>query len=218
MRVICLSDTHEQHSKIKVPDGDLLIHAGDLTWGGEPLATHIALNWLQDQSHKFKVFIPGNHDFYFEDQKMCGAIKEACKSGGIYYLNDSACEINGLKIYGSPWTPTFLDWAFMKDRGDEISVMWAKIPLDTDILITHGPPLSVLDTANPGGMHLGCFDLQRAIMKIRPKLHVFGHIHGGYGFKEKSWDDNGQFTTKFVNASICNEDYEPVNQPIVVDL
>lgn len=216
MRVICISDTHEQHRQLQIPDGDLLIHAGDITYSGEPHAIRDFLSWFCDQPHKHKIFIAGNHDFWFEE-----ATKELFPNNkkwqGLTFLNDDGCEIDGFKIWGSPITPTFGNWAFMRPRGDSIAEVWHKIPLDTDILITHGPPQNILDLTPPrwGSKNAGCYDLAKKVAVVAPKLHVFGHIHHGYGRLDVNF---GKGKTVFVNASSCNEEYDPVNPPIVVDL
>lgn len=202
MRVVCISDTHELHRKITVPDGDLLIHAGDITWTGAPRAVNDFVDWFINQPHKHKIFIAGNHDFYFQTARGFNFTD--------FYLENQATKIEGLKVWGSPITPTFEDWAFMKDRGDMINAVWKKIPMDTDILITHGPPYGILDMID--GKSVGCYDLLvHSSLRVAPKLHVFGHIHGGYGIRKEE-------NTTYVNASICDEDYKPVNAPIVVDL
>ena len=210
MRVVCISDTHERHRSLNLPEGDLLIHAGDITYSGEAHAIKDFLDWFEVQPHPHKVFIAGNHDFLFESIHRVMGHHCDFEKAKITYLNDSRAEIDGLKIWGSPWTPTFGSWAFMKNRGDEIAEVWNKIPYDTDILITHGPPKGVLDMT-PRGQEAGCWDLMAKVRLIKPKLHVFGHIHGGYGIQEK-WG------TKFVNASICDEDYDATHSPIVVDI
>lgn len=206
MRFVCISDTHEQQGSFDIPDGDVLIHAGDLTWEGQPDRIKRAIDWLRKLPHKFKVVIGGNHDFDF--YKYCGT-----SSIDFNILNNGGVSINGFNIWGSPVTPTFGGWAFMKDRGDEISEVWKQIPDNTDILITHGPPLGVLDLTPPryGSINAGCYDLKKAVNRIKPKLHVFGHIHNGYGQLEMDG-------TIFVNASICDEQYHPFNKPILVDL
>lgn len=205
MKVVCISDTHEQHP-FDVPDGDLLIHSGDLTWDGNPVAIKNSIAWLKSLPHQFKVVIAGNHDFEFYEH--CGP-----SSDGFHILNDSGVTIENLKVWGSPITPQFGNWAFMQTRGDEIARTWNKIPYDTDILITHGPPMGILDQTPPkwGSINAGCWDLMAKVKLIKPKLHVFGHIHQGYGITEKHG-------TIFVNASSCTEDYEAKHKPIVVEI
>lgn len=131
------------------------------------------------------------------------------------YLLDDSDTIDELKIWGSPWTPEFYDWHFMKKRGEELREVWRKIPEDTDILVTHGPPFGILDK-NAMGEPCGCEELAKAVERIKPKLHVFGHIHGGYGRMERTWADGSK--TIFVNAAHMDEDYEPENEPIRVIL
>jgi hypothetical protein len=126
------------------------------------------------------------------------------------YLQDEAVEIEGLRIWGSPWQPEFLDWAFNLPRGAALREKWDRIPSGTDVLITHGPPQGVLDRVDEGRRE-GCADLLNAVARVRPRLHLFGHIHEGYGCLERDG-------TTFVNASICDRAYRPVNPPVVVDL
>ena len=204
MKVVCLSDTHNFGAEIAVPDGDLLIHAGDGTINGTDAEfTEFAL-WIRALPHRHKVLIAGNHDWLFQTRP------EAARRmfDGVHYLQDSSIVIEGLKIYGSPWQPRFFDWAFNLNRGAAMAAKWEAIPEDTDILITHGPPQGILDRT-PAGDLAGCEELRKRIDAIRPGLHVFGHIHLGYGVLESAG-------TVFVNASNCNEAYEPVNPPIVL--
>ena len=126
---------------------------------------------------------------------------------------DSLIDVNGLKIYGSPWTPEFGNWAFMKNRWN-MPYVWEKIPDEIDILITHGPPNGVLDVVqsfDKSISNVGCSYLREMVFKIKPKIHAFGHIHEGYG--ERYIDG-----IRFINASICQRDYRPLNNPIVVDI
>ena len=201
MRIVCISDTHEQHDKVIVPEGDVLIHAGDYTWNGSDKAKGSFLEWFLAKPHRYKFYIAGNHDFDEPEVNQTWG-------GKAEYLYESRIEIEGIKFWGSPYTPRFGPWAFMYDRGTD---RWKNIPKDTDVLITHGPALGFRDRVAGYREQVGCYDLRDAVLRIKPKLHVFGHIHGSYG--EESF--NG---THFVNASICNEAYDPVNEPIVFDL
>jgi len=210
MRVVMLSDTHRQHEEVKVPEGDMLIFAGDGDWRTSA-SFYPFLDWFEKQPHEYKIMISGNHDFLLQD---CGKEKyydymEDIYSRDICYLEDSGVEIGGFKIWGSPITPTFFNWAYMRGRGDKITETWDKIPNDVDILITHGPPMYTLD--NCRGDAVGCYDLAKAIDRVNPKLHVFGHIHSQSGVVEKGG-------TIFVNASIVNEHYQVEYKPRVVDL
>jgi Icc-related predicted phosphoesterase len=211
MRIVCLSDTHNCNEQISVPAGDLLIHAGDATIHGTDQEIEEFLIWFSSLPHKYKIFVAGNHDWLFENNNRLARLMTA--NYNIKYLQDSVFMLNGIKIYGSPWQPRFFEWAFNLNRGAELAEKWKLIPADTDILITHGPPHGILDEVprEYGTENTGCEELRKRIREIRPKLHIFGHIHCGYGQIEK-------FGTKFINASNCDEAYEPTNPPMVIDL
>lgn len=201
MKIVCISDTHEQHRNIEIPDGDILIHAGDFTFQGDWRWYADVDNWLFSLPHEHKIIVAGNHDFdFYKFPWRC-----------ITLENDEVV-IEGLRIWGSPYTPTFGNWAFMEDRGKRIREIWKKIPDGLDVLITHGPMYGIGDLT-PRHQNVGCDDLTAKVWSLKnpPRLHVFGHIHHGYG---KVQDGR----TLHVNASICNEDYSPDNEPIVVDL
>ena len=206
MRIVAISDTHTRHKQIKIPPGDVLIHAGDFSGYGHLWEAKNFFDWLVTLPHKHKVVVAGNHDRAFE---MFSKDARALVPSGVVYLQDEEATVGGLKIYGSPWQPFFLNWAFNVVRG-ELWRKWQWIPEKLDILITHGPP-----SGNLGGVlngeELGDEELYDAIMKKRPRLHVSGHIHGGHGRREKDG-------IIFVNAAICTEEYAPTNPPIVVDL
>lgn len=214
MIVDCISDLHGELPKLE--GGDLLIVAGDLT-GCEHNDEYTAFElWLIEQKHRKKVVIGGNHDNRLQTMDWRLALE-----GHSDYLCDSGTEFEGLKIWGSPWTKTFPGMnpqckAFTVDTEEELAEKWALIPGDTDILVTHSPPLGLLDKLQ-SGEHVGSRSLYERLYseKIRPKLHVFGHIHGGYGRIDKVMDIPGAV---FVNASIMDEVYDPVNKPTRVRL
>jgi Icc-related predicted phosphoesterase len=224
MRITLISDTHTKHDelmwdKTDLPGGDLLIHAGDIMNSGYNSNDITSFcKWFNElEQYDHKVFIAGNHDRKFED-KPEHAMEIVNSYKWIDYLQDSWIEVGDnketAKIYGSPWQPEFYDWAFNLPRqGKELEAKWAAIPTDTDILITHGPVQGHLDTSGPpyNEPNLGCPLLRHHIDTVsRPKIHVCGHIHGGYGYKF-----DGQ--THFFNASILNERYEYVNKPVTFD-
>ncbi len=222
-RIVAISDTHLTHEKhdLEIPDGDILIHAGDATFKGRPHEIYRFAKWFGALPHKHKVFISGNHDFLFQDNQARAInllqgidpeyFVDASATNGVIYLQDSEITIEGLRIYGSPWQPWFYDWAFNLQRGREIKEKWDMIPNGVDILVTHGPPAGYGDQV-PSGERVGCADLMDAIKRVKPKLHICGHIHLGAGVYQT---DIG---TKIINASICNEDYEPEYKPVVIDL
>jgi len=210
MRIVCLSDTHNQHRSLDVPPGDILIHAGDSTFQGTLSEVSGFLMWMDSLPHPHKILIAGNHDWLFEQGPDLARMLLS-EHPKLIYLQDSGCEVAGLKIWGSPWQPEFGRWAFnLKRRGARLREAWNKIPLDTDILITHGPPFGVLDQL-VDGERVGCEVLAERLHVVHPKLHVFGHIHWAYG---RTLLDG----TCFVNASNCDEGYRPVNPSVVVDL
>ena len=209
MKLVLISDTHGQHRKFDIPEGDVLIHAGDFMRSGMYAHEIVDFNdWLDSTPCPTRIVIAGNHDRLFELQYSVRSYLT-----NAIYLQDSAVEIDGLKFWGSPWQPEFNNWAFNVPRGAAIKKYWDLIPEGTDVLITHGPPYGILDRILPerGVEHLGCGELLKAVDRIQPRLHVFGHIHGGYGDR---WDHD----TLFINASLLNEQYKPANKPVVVEL
>lgn len=214
MKIVCLSDTHSCHQQISVPDGDILIHSGDATTQGTQYEVEQFLSWFSSLPHKYKIFVAGNHDWLYETNNRLARLLTA--NFKIIYLQDSFVGIEGLKIYGSPWQPRFFDWAFNLMRGEEMAEKWKLIPDDTDILITHGPPNGILDEVPRQHFveNTGCEELIKKVEELSKnnlKLHIFGHIHCGYGEAEK-------FGVKFVNASNCDEQYQPTQLPIIVDM
>lgn len=199
-KICCISDTHSQHKKINLPGGDLLIHSGDCS-GSELEEALEFLDWFQGQNYRYLILVPGNHDSIFE--LIPELMEEECKKRSIILLNDSGCEIEGIKVWGSPVQPWFCDWAFNRHRGADIQKHWDLIPKDTEILITHGPPHRIGDeiVKRDGSIeHVGCEDLYRSILQTEVKLHVFGHVHEGSGC---SYVEG----RTFINASSIDERY-----------
>lgn len=177
VRIVAIADTHGYHSKLRVPDGDLLIHAGDLTQRGKLKQLEEVRDWLLSLPHAHKVVIAGNHDFALQKQR-----EEARALFGppLIYLEDQLATVAGLRIWGSPWQPWFYDWAFNLHRGAEIAAKWALIPEGVDVLVTHGPPANHGDKCYDG-RRVGCEDLLVELGRVKPRLHLFGHIHEDKG-------------------------------------
>jgi len=236
VRLVCLSDTHSMQSSIefRIPDGDILIHAGDFTRYGLVSEVVQFNEWLGTLPHKHKIVIAGNHELSFDPvtidecrfyMEQVGEKENLNKSvtdiksllTNCTYLEDESLHLMGIKFYGSPWQPRFSHSAFNLTRGPELRSVWDKIPSDTDILITHSPPLGVLDrcrkhTADGGTKpagRSGCEDLlHQVVRRVKPRYQIFGHVHECYGVMT-----NGE--TVFINASTCNKKYEPVNHPVL---
>ncbi|MGO1243959.1 MAG: metallophosphoesterase [Sphingobacterium sp.] len=208
MQIITLSDTHGKHGKIEIPDGDIIIHAGDVTSMGRKHEVVAFFDWFASLKHPHKIFIPGNHDFFFEALPEYEILKWI--PPGVTYLNDSGVELEGLRFWGSPITPWFNNWAFNRLPGEDIRKHWALIPAELDILITHGPPRGILDKT-VGDELTGCADLLNSVRAVKPLYHIFGHIHEGYGmYKDQD--------TTFLNASVLDEMYQVRNQPCTFEL
>jgi len=200
LRLIVVSDTHGLHNRIEsLPDGDVLVHAGDLMNSGyDPVDIWSFNDWLGKQPFENRIVIGGNHDRFFQNspEQARGILTNAI------YLENSGVTINGVSFWGSPYTPEFLNWAFMYPRGESARKYWDQIPQALDVLITHGPPFGILDQVDLVGEHLGCAELLKAVEVKKPKVHIFGHIHGGAGTF-----NNG--VTRFINAAYLNERYKP---------
>lgn len=190
MKITFISDTHGHEPKL--PGGDILVHTGDLTKHGYRSEVIKQLNYLHEQLDKYKhiVIIPGNHDFWAERHPE--EFKEASLSAGITALIHEGIEIEGINFWGSPATPTFHNWAFNYDM-PEIEKIWDKIPSNTDILITHGPPHGVRDLTFFQN-NAGCPLLLEKVREIKPRIHAFGHIHEAAGIAQNSF-------TLFVNSA-----------------
>ncbi len=216
---VFISDTHLEDLS-RLPEGDILVHSGD--WcGAGPVARLKAdgrsqLDRFASQLKRWvpqfqkTIIIAGNHDFIAEAEPEL--TKSAIEDTGAVYLNDSGYSFGGFNFWGSPIQPWFHDWAYNRQRGDEIRHHWDLIPENTDVLITHGPPYGILDRIYSGEKpHVGCEELLIAVRRVKPRIHAFGHIHEAYG-QEKHGE------TLFVNAAVLNERYLPQNPPIVVEV
>ena len=216
-RITFISDTHTKHEKLNgfLTGGDMLIHAGDLTGRGYITEIENFMKWYDKiNNYDTKIFIAGNHDFGFQDdnEKLRGLLT-GYKT--IDYLEDELMMVGEdydtmIKIWGTPWQPEFHNWAFNLPRGEKLKEKWDMIPMNTDILITHGPPLGKLDYVRYPNENVGCEELMKRVEEIKPKIHVFGHIHEGYGYV---FDGN----THYINAAVLNGRYEFQNKPVTVD-
>lgn len=210
MKIIAISDTHDNHRQIKIPEADMLIVAGDFTCHREPIIARYSdfHNWITEQPVKYKIVVAGNHDTLFEKQNDLARQM----FHNVTYLEDSGVEIEGLKIWGSPWTPEFAGWAFMKPD-HELEERWQHIPRDIDILITHGGPYGILDE-NLEGQYCGSSSLLKRIHELRNlKYHIFGHIH-----EAKGKHNCEELSPTFINASQCDRLNNLVNKPVVINL
>ena len=237
MRIVCISDTHGLHKIMEdlnpLPKGDVLIHAGDCTNVGKPQEVKEFVEWFMNiKGFDSKIFIAGNHDWAFENQRYPHhrgdydwshhlMNEENLSQSDVVYLEDNGFTIEStefskpIKFWGSPWQPEFYSWAFNLPRlGDELKKYWDMIPDDTDVLITHGPPNEARDFVNNWRQpirNVGCELLRFRVEQINPSVHIFGHIHEAYGIEYVK-------DILYVNASTCTERYVPSNKPIVVDL
>ena len=224
-----ISDTHSKHKHCEndLPGGDILIHAGDFMNSGYHKKEVIEfLNWFSSiKGYDKKIFIAGNHDRILENDPTWSSLTIKDYNNLIYLQDEgySIYDIDGdssVKLYGSPWQPEFFNWAFNKDRGEDIKRYWDKIPTDTDVLITHGPPYGICDEAYRVGFniteHVGCKDLLDAIKRVKPKIWMGGHIHYSYGSGNILHDDGTR--TVCYNCSILNEQYVVENKPWIINL
>lgn len=211
-KLVCLSDTHQYHDQVEVPDGDILIHAGDFCGRGTSSEVGNFLYWLDQQPHETKIVVPGNHDVILERDE---GIRKEFEKSGIHLLIDEEYtnKASGLKFYGVPWTPDFHPdiWGFQSRNAPQD--YWTKIPEDTDVLVSHGPPLGSADQITVGGSpHLGCRVFSDTLSDFASPLTIIcGHIHGSYG---KHLLDHHTI----YNVAICTELYIPSNTPTVLEL
>lgn len=203
MRIVAVADTHTFEADLgQVPDGDVFVHAGDLLRGGTLDELGPVADWIQRLPHRHKVVVAGNHDWCFVNDRDA-----ACERlGEVIYLQDAGITIDGVRFWGSPWQPEYNDWAFNLPRGPALAEKWSKIPEGLDVLITHGPPRGFGD-AGPTEHRAGCKDLLERVRQVRPRVHLFGHIHQDGGM----WLDG---STRFFNVTT----WECERAPTVFDV
>ena len=231
MRIVIISDTHNNDIFNELPDGDMLIHCGDSTQYGEKHEFEkFIFPFMSCTKFDTKVFIAGNHDSIYQyKERYIGKKSEWIKNvlseenlsqSDLIYLEDTSFIFTSsefsrpIKIYGSPYVPRYGLWSYMIDRNSyELLKKWEEIPNDTDILITHGPPHSILDEVERMGYtkNTGCELLYTRVFEINPILHCFGHIHDQHGYEKVK-------ETTFINASICDGENNNIYHPIVIDL
>jgi len=217
VKILFISDTHTQHdglfNKFKMPEADIIVHAGDITGYGSENSVRKFLKWFGMLEIKHKIFVAGNHDWLFENERSWAhqlVAEYSKKYSKIHYLEDNGVELMNVNFWGSPVSRPFCDWAFNRPE-EKQAQHWAAIPDDIDVLITHNPPYMIKDFASSGSEdHVGSPSLyQEVTNRIKPKIHVFGHIHEQYGISTIG-------ETTFINASSVNERYELVNPPILM--
>lgn len=205
MKIVCISDTHNKHELLSIPDGDVLIHAGDFTEGGTKREIENFFSWFAKQPHPHKICIAGNHEFYLEKLSPNQLQKQI--PNGVNYLYQSEIIINNIKFWGSPFTPINSRWAFSK-TSSQIKKHWEKIPTDTDVLITHTPPYNILDESD-AEVALGCKHLKKRVQSIQPSLHIFGHLHNNYGVVKRE-------DITYINATSFNKTSKLINPPLQI--
>ena len=211
MKIVAISDTHGMHRQLAIPEGDILIHSGDFLGNGRLTQLEEFCSWLEELPHKHKIVVAGNHDTCLESIITRNRAITTINKVAIY-LEDSSIIIDNVKFYGSPWQPEFCNWAFNLPRGEALKEKWDMIEEDTNVLITHGPPHTILDYCDGG--HVGCEELYKATRRLS-KLgdlthHVFGHIHESYGTESVRG-------TTYHNVSNCTGRYEPINKVVTFD-
>lgn len=192
MKIAAFSDCHWLYKDIKkFPKADMIIFAGDWCGSGYYFQETLEfINWFAKLKAKYKIVIPGNHDRLAEVNER--GVRDIFNQIGATLLIDESINIEGLNIYGSPWSPFFNNWAFMLPE-EQLKWKFKYIPNNLDILITHTPPKGILDPTNYGSEAL-----RKRLNDINPKIHIFGHNHGGYGYKET-------INTKFYNVAVCSD-------------
>lgn len=208
MKIICFADTHRCVDGLDVPVADVVVCAGDYCNIGSIEDVAAFNSWFSRLLCRHKILVAGNHDVCFE---RAPSLAKSLLDKNIIYLQDEGIKINGIKFYGSPWQLPFMDWAFNLPES-ELCRKFDRIPGDVDVLITHSPPYGILDSI-PSKKNLGSKSLLERVYEIKPKYHIFGHIHDSYGKQI-----NNTIGTTFINCSLLDEGYNFVNKPIVIEL
>ena len=213
MRVCCMSDIHNKLGLMNPPPADVLVIAGDLTQNGTLYEISLFNDDLGKIRNNYKeIFVVGgNHDFYLYN--YAEVADQAITNGK--YMEDEKVTFRGKKFYFSPWIPPIGGWAFEYPNDHIARDLWGRIPTKLDLLVTHGPPagvgfLEIADNSYVKGP-CGCPILSDALVRAKPKNHVFGHIHEGYGSLERGG-------INFYNVSSRKRDYHTINPAVVIDI
>ena len=215
LQIVALSDSHNATKRVEIPDGDILIHAGDFSFQGKSLEIQDFIEWLKDQPHKHKLWIAGNHEWGIEDYPSNANVID--NKTNSTYIHDKVIEIEGLKFLGCNFTPEFNNWAFnLTERQSKI--YWENAP-EADVVVCHGPPYGILDSVTPEYKHhrpLGCIHFKNYLERVKPKVAIFGHIHGGFGHETIKWNDDSE--TECFNVSVMNEQYQLTNPVTIIEI
>ena len=225
MKVTFISDTHTKENTLNLCGGDILVFSGDCMSSGSSIFELFKfIEWFKEQNYTYKVFVADNHDRTCEmlPEKYIKPIFDLYYDNGVRYIKDELITVDGISIYGTPYQPYFYGWAFNVSDSEKLTNIYKNIPEGVDILITHCPPYDILDKSHlprekngkTGEEPLGSTELLNVLTEMEnpPKYHCFGHIHGDGGKVEKKGE------TTYINASVCDEQYEPVNKVITLDI
>ncbi len=227
MKLVVCSDTHTKHKQLTIPECDVLVHCGDFTWTGEYPEVQKFVHWLEQQPATHKIVIAGNHELTFDDtlneyDPKARNLLSLSPDDSIHYLEDNAITIDGIKFYGTPWTPRFCDWAFNGiidsdrpfRRGTTLTDVYSQIPDDVQVLIAHGPAYDLCDMSNLGDTRTGSVEMRKLTSEKLTQLQLYlcGHIHEARGMEIADGD------VTFINAASLARDYETMNPPVIVQL
>lgn len=205
--VVVMSDSHGNHRDVVIPECDILIHAGDISNFNKSEHYDDFFPWFSSRPATHKVVIGGNHDYLLDSQARWVFLNQY---PDIRFLDGDMVELNGLKIWGSGAQPRVFKMAFCRER-NELKRVWSEVPTGMDIVVSHCPPLGVLDK-NSVGESVGCDILRNALMDKPPLLNVFGHIHEAYGITSQVWSGK---KCVFANCSVVDRSRTVVNEPWV---
>ena len=229
MKLVVISDTHTKHSKLTIPECDVLVHCGDFTFQGKYWEVKPFYDWLCKQPATHKIVIAGNHEETFDRghekyNPACKAMIADAYDKSIHYLEDAEIVIDGIKFYGTPWTPRFYDWAFngitdadlpyTRSGVTSLTEVYNRIPDDVQVLIAHGPPYDICDMSENGDERTGSIEMRRMTREKLAllRLYLCGHIHEARGMEVL----DGGIT--YINASNLGRDYKTISDPIIVHL
>lgn len=210
MIIVGLSDTHGKHHSVVVPKGDAIIHCGDISHKSNLCEVTDFIKWFAGLNFQYKILVAGNHDRLIRKRKP--EFFELINESHIEYLENSLARINGFSVFGSPYTLNSTGiGAFTYNDDLEAQRIWSNIPEKVDILVTHAPPRGLRDFSIAENNNSGCKVLRDKVLSVKPRFHIFGHIHEAYGIEHFEG-------SVFINASLTNGSEEIVNNPVVFEL